>query len=362
MVGSSRGARRVAVVGVALAVIAVGVNASAQRASEEYERAGAMREAQRFEEALRLYEALHQRTQEPRALAQRGVTEAQMGRWVAAEEHLTAALATGDRWVRHHRDALRAALEQTRRHVGDLTVTGNVAGARLSVNGTSVGTLPRAAVRVAVGPAVIDVDADGYEPLRQTVDVQGASTRVEVSLVRRPAAPAVEAAATPAVSAEPSAPRPPSTPARVDIVVRTERPDEGVSPLRVDVLPPARTERGMSTGRVLAWVSAGAGVLFLGAGVAGLVVGADAAARWNDPDACQPGNASREEACASDRSTAESMRVVAVVGFAGGAAAAVASTVLFLTSGERRATARERAGVRCGLGPGDVGIQCGGVF
>ncbi len=108
-----------------------------------------------------------------------------MGRWVDAEEHLAQPLAEPDRWGRHHR-AGWSALAQVREHVTSLTVTANVAGAELRVNDVSVGRLPRAAVRVATGPVVIDVVAEGYEPHRESVQAVAPSTQRTVTPVARP--------------------------------------------------------------------------------------------------------------------------------------------------------------------------------
>ena len=187
------------ILAVSLAMLSAGRVCAQTDASAEYARAGQLRSGQHPDEALMIYQSIYDRSRAPRALAQIGVTEGQMGRWAAAEEHLAAALASNDVWVRQQRAVLRAALERIRRNVGDLVVSANVSGARLLVDGTSAGTLPRTTpVRVAIGPVVIEVIAPHFEPHRRTVQVAADGVRVEVRLV--PEASAALAPEVPAVA------------------------------------------------------------------------------------------------------------------------------------------------------------------
>lgn len=322
---------------------ASGARAQVDANDGEYARAGQLRGAQRFEEALTIYRQLHEQTRAPRALAQLGVTEAQMGRWVPAEEHLRVALGTHDPWVERNRAVLQVALERTQQNVGDLTVACNVPGAELRVNGAPAGALPRA-VRVPVGPVVIDVMAEGHEPHRQTVVTTARDTRVEVTLVTRVS-----------VTVTPIAPAP--------VAVRSNPAQAVIVPAATRVTPVRRASpSGSGNGalRTLAWVGAAGSVALLGTGVAALVVGSGAASRWNDDAQCQRPGRTREEVCASERATAESMGTLAVVGFVGGGVLAAASAVLFVVS---RPRGREpRTAVACGQGPGEFGLACGWRF
>lgn len=168
-----------------LALTATGTAYAQTPAREaDYTRAAALR-ATDPEAALTLYRALHADTGAPRAMAQIGLLEGQLGRWLLAEQHLVAALeASGDAWVEPRRRTLEATLAQVRAHLSDLTVTANVPGASLSVNGVAAGSLPLARpVRVAVGALVLDLDAAGHEHLRQSVEAVPGQTRVSVALV-----------------------------------------------------------------------------------------------------------------------------------------------------------------------------------
>ena len=69
-----------------------------------------------------------------------GTTEVQLGRWLAAEEHLQGALAASqDPWVTAHRAPLMDALGWVQQNLADLEVVCPVEGAELSVNGRSAG-------------------------------------------------------------------------------------------------------------------------------------------------------------------------------------------------------------------------------
>jgi hypothetical protein len=119
-----------------------------------------------------------------------------------------------------------------------------------------------------------------------------------------------------------------------------------------DVRPPPSPEPN-GTLRTLAWVSGAGSLVLAGVGVAGYLVGDAAAARWNSSD-CLPAGSTREAACGGERETAESMRAVAIAGFAGAGAFAVASAVLFAVSPRRAA----RSTLACGRGPGELGVAC----
>lgn len=182
----------VALLGACAFILPTTADAQVDANEADYQRAAQAR-AQAPEEALAIFRAIHERTGAPRALVQVAILEAQLGRWLAAEEHLRAALeAPADAWVAQRRATLDATLGEIRTHVSELVVVvANVPGARLRVNGADAGTLPLArGVRVTVGQVLIDVEAPGYEPLRQPVQTTAGHTRVELVLVPVVAAPA----------------------------------------------------------------------------------------------------------------------------------------------------------------------------
>src|SRR5262249_18802318 len=143
----------------------------------------------------------------PRTLAQIGLAEQALGRWVIAETHVARALeATADPWIAKHRTALDGALAIIRQHLGSLEVVADVSGAEILVDGRAVGTLPlRAPLRLVAGSATLEVRAAGYQPVvRPLLIPAGGLARESVELTPRAlatappvAAPAPEKISTP---------------------------------------------------------------------------------------------------------------------------------------------------------------------
>jgi hypothetical protein len=64
-----------------------------------------------------------------------GLVESSLQRWMDADAHLGAALATpDDPWVHRNRVFLDQAIDRTRQHVGELVITGPP-GTRVSLGG-----------------------------------------------------------------------------------------------------------------------------------------------------------------------------------------------------------------------------------
>lgn len=308
----------------------------------EYARAQLLRASQP-DEALAVYRQLHERTRAPRALVQIGQLEAQLGRWVRADEHLTAALAvTGDAWLEARRPAVTANLDEVRRHVSEFTVVANVPGARVRLNGEDVGTLPLArAPRVAVGQVVIDVDAEGYEHLRETAQATPGRSRVEVSLVaRRVVAAVVLPPATQGVAVAPT-----------------------VGPRSATTTGAA----GNATLRTVGVVGMIGGGIGLGLGVVGLALRNGRVGAFSEQGCWLEGGSAVMGGgqCQAEYDAGGTMGALSVAGFVGGGVLAAAGVTLWLVGrgggggGER---GERRAIVACGVGPGTVGVSCGGVW
>jgi hypothetical protein len=328
--------------------------ALAQEAGSErvYEQALRHRRRHHPERALELLRAHHEATHEPRALASMGLAEMDLEHFDTAEQHLSAALSGAPNpWIEAHRAELETELQRCRQHlgVGAILVRCAADGAEVFFNGARVGAAG-AAVRVRAGSVSYEVRAAGYRTARRTVEVTlGATVTEQVDLEREPTV-----APTPAVvESAPSrtAPRPPAAP--------VARP----STETVETPPPVVTEAPQhNTRRTLAWVSAAGAAVFLGVGVAGQVVGQNAADQWNEGAECNPPDGrSRIEACGSEGydSTANTMSVLRGVGFVGGGVLAAVSVVLFVTSSRPPPS---RSAFACGTGPGTLGVACGGSF
>ncbi len=111
--------------------------------------------------------------------------------------------------------------------------------------------------------------------------------------------------------------------------------------------------------RNLAWIATGGAVLGLGVGTAMLVVRNAAARRFNDPG-CLYYQRTRGENCGDDLSQGQTAEAVSVTGFVLGGASLVAAVVLWATL--PRTPAPARIALRCGPGPGELGLACGGAF
>ncbi|MGH7439668.1 MAG: PEGA domain-containing protein [Polyangiaceae bacterium] len=120
-----------------------------------------------------------------------------MARALEALEEYPEALADYQDFVRLASPELRARVPKldelmasVRTHVSRVSVTCNIAGARVLVREKTVGeTLARGQpleLPLSSGKAVIEVDADGYMPFQRTIDIPGGGTTgVDVELVPR---------------------------------------------------------------------------------------------------------------------------------------------------------------------------------
>jgi hypothetical protein len=212
----------------------------------------ALRVQGRGEDALDLFTRAHALAPSARTLAQIGLVEGALHRWLAAAEHLSTALASHDTpWIEfgRNRAALEQALAMVRTHVGNLTLLGP-AGAVLTVNGREVGRLPLLEpIRLADGPVHLRASAAGYVTVETEVVIVGGGD--QTMLLRLSPLPQV---AAPAVSPGPAV-------------------DE--SP------PPARWKTWMG-GTLIGLSAAG-----IAAGVAWLLIDGDAGCTSGSPPTCR---------------------------------------------------------------------------
>jgi hypothetical protein len=168
-------------------------------------------------EALPLFQRAYELAPTPRASAQLGLVEQALGRWPEAEGHIGKALeARRDPWVDRNRKVLGQSLTTIRQHISFVDISGEPAGAEVTVNGRGVGRLPLAApVRVGQGYIEVELAAPGYLPAKRTITASGAqayqlfvklerSKPVEPTTGAPPVAVATSSATQPA--AEPAAP------------------------------------------------------------------------------------------------------------------------------------------------------------
>lgn len=320
-----------------------------------------LRSSGKDEEALALFEKARAIKETPRVLAQIGLAEQALGRWVEAEAHLEAALATkGDTWIEKNRRALDQAVTKVRVRLGSLDIVGKVRGAEVRINGRLAGTLPlEKPARVVAGSVVVEVTAPGHWPLSRTVEVSaGGMVRESMDLVAKPAA------STPPLAVDPTPP--PSGP-QTPPVART--PPPGSEPKAAPPPPPSPTTAtseaktgGGGVRAILPWAAAGGAVVGLGVGIVGLVIRSGNIADYNDDTVCLAGGRTRDENCKDKLDAANTAGTLATVGFIAAGVFAAGAVVLFLTapsSGEAQALIDFESGAQIaglGVGPGDLGL------
>lgn len=125
---------------VTLALLAVSTPAAAQgvcarqpEADRLHEEGVRLRNDGRTADALSRFQQAHALCPEPRALGRIGLAEGALERFVEAETHLQAALAShSDAWVNAHRSDLEADLVRVGTHLGTVELTGEGPAATVS--------------------------------------------------------------------------------------------------------------------------------------------------------------------------------------------------------------------------------------
>lgn len=309
----------------------------------EHARGIELRRQHRDAEARDVFRAIYERTHEPRALARQASAEAAVGDWVVAEEHLSVALEQStDPWITQNRAGLTADLEGFRQRVGLLEVSSNTPHAEVWLGGVRVATLPLdRALHVRAGALTFEVRAEGYTPQVRTTTVQPGGrlpTRELVDLTPVPPAPTPVPPA-PVVAAGVAAPPP--------VVVAPP--------------PPPRDEPAPSwfTPLHIAGLSlAGAGVIGVGVGIAGLVIKSNHESTL-DQEPCLSDSQLAMSQCLDAFDGSESANTLSIVGFATGGALLAGGIVMMIIPG-----GAPSRGSRVSLttGPGDVGLGLHGTF
>ncbi len=271
----------------------------------EHARGIELRRQQHDAEARDVFRGIYERTHEPRALARQAAAEGAMGEWVAAEEHLTAALeSTTDAWITQNRAGLESDLANIRSHVGLLEVITSTPHAELWVGGARLAALPlEHPLHVRAGTIAVEVRADGYLSEVRPVTITGGVRAVARETVNL----------TPDVRREASPVRPP------------------VAPPAAPVTGPGETDRGgVPALRVVGLSLIGAGAVGIGVGVAGMVRYSSDVSDFNADPAC--GTAALTDACRALYDSGTSARTLGIVGFAvGGAVLAGGLTAMLLS-------------------------------
>jgi hypothetical protein len=129
----------------------------------------------RDQAALPLFEEAVRQRPNPRGFAQLGFCEQALGLWVAAEVHILASLKSPrDPWIIKNQGALHESLSVVQGKLGSIDVWGTPEGARLSVDGQRVASLPmKEAIRAAEGHHVLTIEAPNFVSDSRSLNVRG---------------------------------------------------------------------------------------------------------------------------------------------------------------------------------------------
>jgi hypothetical protein len=298
-------------------VLIAPARAQAQDADALIKQGVELRRAGQDQAALEQFRHAYDLEPTPRALAQMGLAEQALGRWIDGEAHLARALeAAQDPWIAKYRGTLEGSRAEIGKHLGSLAVTGGPDGAELRVDGRPVGTLPlRRTLRLPLGTFTLEASVAGRVVVARAVSiVAGITTHEDLSS----AAPAPPVAVQQGQHASTSDARP---------------GDEGGS-------------GGGIARRHLAWIAAGGAVALVGAGAAFLYVGNNNASAYGT---CMVGN------CESLKTTGTREQVAGVTGLVLGGALGATAAVLFASTpvtADRRVACAPRldlGGASCAL-------------
>ena len=295
-----------------------------------------LRETKQDGAALKKFKAAYRLSRSARAMAQIGLAEQALGRWIQAETHLTAAMErTENRWVRKYEVVLRQALNTIQKKLGHLEVAVTVEGASVYVNGRRVGFTPLSKpTRVVAGSVAIKVKARGYLPATRTIEVApGMLARERFRLTRRIRSSEVPQRDEPAAQDH-----------------GTVRPSATVDSLATQ-RPPTDTGRSLAP---YGYATAGAAVVAAGAGLALRLIGQQHADEYN---ACLVDRPTQQASCRAERNAGERAEIASIASFAGAGALAVVSALLFaLDAPEPSSQTAQQP--QCDVGPGLVGVAC----
>jgi len=127
----------------------------------------------RYADALDGYQKAFAASHDPRFLYNMGRALGALGQYPAAVEQLERFRMDAPADLRARVPQLEQIIADFKRHVTTLSIRCNVEGARVLVRQKEVGHTPLPDVKVDAGQAIVEVDADGYEPKRQQVDLPG---------------------------------------------------------------------------------------------------------------------------------------------------------------------------------------------
>ena len=304
-------------------------------------------------EALALFERASAVSPSARALAQRGLAESSLRRWVEAERHLGEALDRHDSpWIeaKENRGVLEQALASVRTHVGGVRLQGTE-GAEVKVNEQSVGRLPVSrVVRVQEGLARVTAVAPGRKSVEREVVVRGGDEVV----VRLDIEAETVAAPPPPAQVEPIASEARAAPAPTTLAAVEPAPGSSAQPPMLTAEPSSND--GSSFRRRLGWGTAVVGVAALAGGIVETIVWQVKRGEFNDPTmGCFEDDPPTRGAdgCSTLHNSAERARLFAMIGYGAAAILGGTSALLLLS-----APAADTPRVSCAPDLVSPGVRC----
>ena len=294
--------------------------------------------------ALQKFQQAYQIARTPRIVGQIGTAEQALGRWLDAETHITEALtAKTDAWVQKYRVPLEQALQTIRSHLGTLDIVGEPEGAEISVDGRASGRLPLASpLRLVAGQVLLQVRAAGYFPATRTVTVVAEQNARETIILQPNPAMAVTASVTD----------------QATVATPPTAATDAATSARSGTAPDGTSGSGGSWHRPAGWAfaaGAGAGVIV---GVVGVVVRNDKADKYNALAASTMCGGTSAAMCADLKSSGDSARTAAIIGFSAAGVFAVTSAILFFTAPPGESPSQTAGLDSCALLPTSRGISC----
>jgi len=346
-------------------LVALNSRASAEGEEEELIRSGVdLRRHGEDARALELFQRAYSVRRSPRAVAQMGLAEQALGRWVAAFGHLREGLAAkDDPWIARNRSTLNDAAARVAEHVGWLEIVGGSPGAEVRLDGIGRGRLPLDhSLMVTTGSVAIEIAVPGRLPVQRTTVVRaGETTRESFE------APAGE---LPRFTAQPVAPRdvPLSAPpndARVADRPTSDLGDREALPVvsaRPAKEPDPVVDDGVTSPRVPWMVTTG--VL----AVASLTFGIVEHRSWyskidafDNMFGCDPKASDRGgRACAALYDDGNRAKVLTFIGYGGAFAFASTAAALWFFGLNRSGSTDST--VACSALPGRTGVSCATLF
>jgi hypothetical protein len=333
--------------GIVLLLLSTAVTATAQTDDARKQAQALQAEGVRLLEkgddrgALGKFDQAFQLVPSPKILFNRGKAHHALGEEVEALGDFERFLDEAPYAPKASRDEATRTVEALRPKLSYLDIETDDVGSEIAVDGHTVGTapLPRP---VAVAPGIHQVrwaKAGFKEETRSVAPIAGQKLRIVVKLVAAQGSTPI-VAAPPAVSLPaPAASEPPGVPAEA-------APTAGAPSAAPAPAPPTAERPWQITG---AWIAAGAGVLFLGAGVTANLLSAskesDFNAVNNAPNRTNQCNRTLPNdggpACQALADATHERLTLAIVGYAASGVAFAGSLILYLTAPSQPVPPRE---------------------